>query len=111
MVLEKGEIEVFERPKVIYDEVNKKHVMWLHYDNLKYLTAELGVAISDSSTCPFKVRDHYRPNGHESLDIGMYLEPDTKKAYIGYAADHINKLSEWWNYQKTNSLLPPMTRT
>ncbi|WP_339702714.1 glycoside hydrolase family 43 protein [Algoriphagus aquimarinus] len=91
VVLEKGEIEVFERPKVVYDEVNKKYVMWFHFDNSKYLTAELGVATSDNPTGPFVVQDHYRPNGHESRDIGMYFEPDTKKAYIGYAADHINK--------------------
>lgn len=91
VVLEKGEIEVFERPKVIYDEINKKYVMWFHYDNSKYLTAELGVATSDSPLGPFEVQEHYRPNGHESRDIGMYFEPDTKKAYIGYAADHINK--------------------
>lgn len=91
VVLEKGEIEVFERPKVVYDEVNKKYVMWFHFDNSAYRTAELGVAVSDSPTGPFEVQEHYRPNGHESRDIGMYFEPDTKKAYIGYAADHINK--------------------
>lgn len=91
VVFEKGEIQVFERPKVIYDEANKKYVMWFHFDNSKYLTAELGVATSDSPTGPFIVQDHYRPNGHESRDIGMYFEPDTKKGYIGYAADHINK--------------------
>ncbi|MEB2785976.1 family 43 glycosylhydrolase [Algoriphagus persicinus] len=91
VVLEKGEIEVFERPKVVYDEVNKKYVMWFHFDNSAYRTAELGVATSDNPTGPFVVQDHYRPNGHESRDIGMYFEPDTKKAYIGYAADHINR--------------------
>lgn len=90
VVMEKGDIEIFERPKVIYDEANKKYVMWFHYDGKNYTVAELGVAVSDSPTGPFVLKDHYRPNGHESRDIGLYFEPDTKKAYIGYAADHTN---------------------
>ncbi len=91
VVLEKGEIEIFERPKVVYDELNKKFVMWFHFDGKSYTVAELGIAVSDSPTGPFNVKDHFRPNGHESRDIGMYFEPDTKKAYIGYAADHVNR--------------------
>jgi beta-galactosidase len=90
VVLEKGDIQTFERPKVIYDEVNKRYVMWFHYDGNGYTIAELGVAVSDSPTGPFTIKDHYRPNGHESRDIGMYFDPGTKKAFIGYAADHSN---------------------
>lgn len=91
VVLEKGAIEIFERPKVVYDAAKRGYVMWFHYDGKGYTVAELGVAISDSPTGPFVVQHHERPNGHESRDIGMYLEPDTKKAYIGYAADHTNQ--------------------
>ncbi len=95
VVIEKGDIQVFERPKVVYNESNGQYVMWFHYDGTLdgrgYGIAELGVAVSDNPTGPFVVQDHYRPNGHESRDIGMYFEPDTKKAYIGYAADHVNR--------------------
>jgi beta-galactosidase len=95
VVIEKGDILVFERPKVIYDEANERYVMWFHYDGIlngrNYGIAELGVAVSDTPTGPFVIQDHYRPNGHESRDIGWYFEPDTKKAYIGYAADHVNR--------------------
>ena len=95
VVIEKGDIRVFERPKVIYNESNGQYVMWFHYDGFldgrNYGIAELGIAVSDNPTGPFVVQDHYRPNGHESRDIGMYFEPDTKKAYIGYAADHVNR--------------------
>jgi beta-galactosidase len=65
--------------------------MWFHYDGNGYTIAELGVAVSKNPTGPFTVLDHYRPNGHESRDIGMYVDPETKKAYIGYAADHTNR--------------------
>ncbi len=91
VVLEKGEIEIFERPKVVYDAAKNQYVMWFHYDGNRYTVAELGVATSEKPTGPFVVQHHERPNGHESRDIGMYVEPDTKKAYIGYAADHTNR--------------------
>tara|TARA_R110002051_G_scaffold319452_1_gene403536 strand:+ start:6150 stop:7169 length:1020 start_codon:yes stop_codon:yes gene_type:complete len=94
-VLKKGAIKVFERPKVIYDKIKKQYVMWFHYDGVldgkNYRIAELGVAISKEPTGPFVIKDHYRPNGNESRDIGMYIDPKTQKAYIGYAAGHINK--------------------
>jgi len=90
VVIQKGNIEVFERPKVIYDKINKKYVMWFHYDGKSYSIAELGVAVSDKPTGPFVLKNHLRPNGHESRDIGLYIDPATDKAYIGYAADHVN---------------------
>ena len=90
VVLQKGNIEVFERPKVIYDKVNKKYVMWFHYDGNHYTIAELGIAVSSNPTGPFVMQNHLRPNGHESRDIGLYVDPETDKAYIGYAADHTN---------------------
>ncbi len=91
VVILKGEIPVLERPKVIYDAVNKRYVMWFHYDGARYDIAEVGVAVSDKPEGPFVMKKHFRPNGHESRDIGMYFDPETKKAYIGYAADHVNK--------------------
>jgi hypothetical protein len=91
VVLEKGTIETFERPKVVYDAAKRQYVMWFHFDGNRYTLAELGVAVSSSPTGPFVVQHHERPNGHESRDIGMYVDPETQKAYIGYAADHTNR--------------------
>ena len=91
VVMEKGNIEILERPKVIYDKINKRYVMWFHYDGKRYSIAELGVAVSDKPTGPFILQNHLRPNGHESRDIGLYVDPETDKAYIGYAADHVNR--------------------
>ena len=91
VVLAKGAIETFERPKVIYDAATQQYVMWFHYDGNRYALAELGVAVSSKPTGPFVVQNHARPNGHESRDIGLYVEPETQKAYIGYAADHVNR--------------------
>ena len=70
VVLDKGTIETFERPKVIYDAAKRQYVMWFHFDGNRYTLAELGVAVSPSPTGPFVVQKHERPNGHESRDIG-----------------------------------------
>ncbi len=91
IAMEKGNIEILERPKVIYDKVNKRYVMWFHYDGNRYSIAELGVAVSDKPEGPFILKKHFRPHGHESRDIGLYIDPETDKAYIGYAADHVNR--------------------
>ncbi len=97
VVMERGKIEIMERPKVIYDKINKRYVMWFHYDgndgkpgSRRYSLAELGVAVSKNPTGPFVLQKHFRPNGHESRDIGLYVDSETGKAYIGYAADHVN---------------------
>jgi len=94
VVLEKGDIQIMERPKVVHNDSAGEYVMWFHLDGtldgVSYGLAEQGVAVSAHPTGPFTILDHMRPNGHESRDIGMYIDPDTKKAYIGYAADHIN---------------------
>lgn len=38
--------KVVERPKVIYNEVSKKYVMWMHVDNGHYSKASVGIATS-----------------------------------------------------------------
>ena len=79
VVMEKGDVEILERPKVIYDKVNKRYVMWFHYDGNRYSIAELGVAVSNNPTGPFVLQKHFRPNGHESRDIGLYIDPEKER--------------------------------
>jgi hypothetical protein len=86
VVLQKGTIQVCERPKVIYSPAVKKYVMWFHYDNSAYSLAHLAVATADSATGPFSLVNHFLPNGHQSRDIGMFTDT-TGKTYILYAAD------------------------
>ena len=89
VVLRKGEIQVCERPKVIYSPSIKKYVMWFHYDNSSYTLAHLAVATADSATGSFTMLKHFLPNGHQSRDIGMYTDT-TGTTYIIYAADQTN---------------------
>jgi len=89
LVLAKGTIQVCERPKVVYSPKAGKYVMWFHYDNSSYTLAELGVATADSATGKFTLLNNFRPNGHQSRDIGMFQD-DSGKVYIMYAADSTN---------------------
>ena len=55
---------VLERPKVIYNKMTGKFVMWFHLE-LKgqgYSSARAGVAISDNPTGPFKFLYSFRPD-------------------------------------------------
>ena len=54
--------KVIERPKVIYNKMTKKFVMWLHVDSIDYKAAKSGVAISDSPAGPFQYLVGIRPN-------------------------------------------------
>ena len=111
VAMEKGAIGIFERPKVIHDLANDRYVLWFHYDGDRYSIAELGVAVSDSPTGPFTLVDHYRPHGHESRDIGLYFAPDTRTAYIGYAADHVNRTVRMVELADDYLRLTPTTST
>jgi hypothetical protein len=53
---------VIERPKVIYNALTKKFVMWLHQDSPNYQAARSGVAVSDTPVGPFKYIGSFRPN-------------------------------------------------
>jgi hypothetical protein len=77
---------IIERPKVAYNAKTGKYVMWFHYDNSNYGLAHQGVAVCDSAKGPYNLIGHFKPNGNESRDIGMFQDADGK-TYIGYAAN------------------------
>lgn len=89
VVFPRGNIAVLERPKVIYIAAARKYAMWFHYDNSGYSLAHVGVAVADGPRGPFALIDHFRPNGHQSRDLGLFV--DEGKAYLLYAADSVNK--------------------
>lgn len=78
---------VAERPKVYYNAKTKKFVMYIHIDGsvkgvspnpniVAYHYARVGVAISDKPEGPFKFLRTFRPLGHESRDIGQFIDDD-----------------------------------
>lgn len=109
---------VIERPKMIYNEKTKKHVIWFHadgrtpqYPDADYGKANAGIAIADSPKGPFKLLGSYDLNYVEDADQGydgdnlgsvrdmnLFVDDD-KTAYIIYSSQgnrttFISKLNE-----------------
>ncbi|MBP6374062.1 MAG: family 43 glycosylhydrolase [Flavobacterium sp.] len=100
---------VLERPKVYFNQMTKKYVMYLHID-VNYKLANMGIAISDKPTGPFKYVRRFRPLGFESRDIGQFIDNDGK-AYIIFedrpsGGFRIAKLSDdYMDVEKNMSLI------
>ena len=67
---------ILERPKVFYNAGTKKYVMYFHLDDKGYKVAQVGIAISDKPDGDFKFVRRFRPLGHESRDIGQFIDDD-----------------------------------
>lgn len=87
-VLQLGNVEnlqrdwVLERPKVFYNAKTKKYVMYFHLDGALpgetqgYNVARVGVATCDTVDGDYKYVNSFRPLGHESRDIGQFIDDD-----------------------------------
>ena len=88
---------VLERPKVYFNAKTKKFVMYAHLDDHRYRKAEVLVATSDTVDGDYKVVSHFRPLGHESRDIGQFIDDDGT-AYLIFEdrpnGFHIARLSD-----------------
>ncbi|MCK3684402.1 glycoside hydrolase family 43 protein [Maribellus sp. YY47] len=81
---------VLERPKVIYNAVNQKFVMYFHLE-LKgkgYSAARVGIAVSDEVTGPYNFIRSLRPNAGQ-WPVDMTVEQRTSTVAL---AD----FPEWW---------------
>jgi hypothetical protein len=73
---------VLERPKVFYNARTKKFVMYMHIDGPLpgegggYKLARVGVAVSDRVDGDYQYLKSFRPLGHESRDIGQFIDDD-----------------------------------
>lgn len=73
---------VLERPKVFYNAKTKKFVMYMHIDGAPvgqgggYQLARVGVATCDTVDGDYQYLKSFRPLGHESRDIGQFVDDD-----------------------------------
>lgn len=100
---------VLERPKVFYNSKTKKYVMYFHIDANNYKVAQVGVAISNTPDGEFTYVKRFRPLGHESRDIGQFIDDDGS-AYLVFEdrpfGFRIAKLSDdYMNVEKEMSLV------
>jgi hypothetical protein len=67
---------ILERPKVFYNAAAKKFVMYAHIDNGSYKFASIAVLTCDTVDGDYKYLKSFRPLGHESRDIGQFVDDD-----------------------------------
>ncbi len=72
---------VLERPKVFYNQKTQKYVMYMHIDGPlngrgDYRLARVGVATCDTVDGDYRYLKSFRPLGHESRDIGQFIDDD-----------------------------------
>jgi len=73
---------VLERPKVFYNPRTHQYVMYMHIDGPApgetggYKLARVGVAVSDTVDGDYRYLRSFRPLGHESRDIGQFIDDD-----------------------------------
>jgi Glycosyl hydrolases family 43 len=71
-----------ERPKVFYNAKTKRFVLYFHLDGAwpgekpGYNVARVGVATSDTVDGHYTFLKSFRPLGHESRDIGQFIDDD-----------------------------------
>jgi beta-galactosidase len=91
---------LMERPKVIFNPKTKQYVMWFHLElpGQGYKAARAGVAVSDKVTGPFRYVNSFRPNGHMSRDMTLFVDDDGAAYHIYSARENydlrITKLTD-----------------
>ena len=100
---------VLERPKVFYNRKTNKFVMYFHLDDRSYKVAKVGIAVSNKPDGNFTFVKSFRPLGHESRDIGQFIDDDGT-AYLVFEdrpfGFRIARLSDdYMNVEKEMSLI------
>ncbi len=67
---------VLERPKVFYSAAARRFVMYVHLDDARYALARVAVLVSDTVDGAYRYVNSFRPMGHESRDIGQFVDDD-----------------------------------
>jgi hypothetical protein len=91
--LHQGELAPFvslERPHVIYNDMTKKYVMWMHLENKEYNYGLTGVFVSVSPTGPFLLSSIFHDRGpdgggpynDDNRDQSIFKDDDGKAYHI-----------------------------
>lgn len=88
-----------ERPKVLYNKLINKFVMWMHVENGNdYLDAACAIAVSDTPDGEFTYLGCFNPFGYMSRDCTLYQDDDGTAYFISASRDnadmHVYRLTE-----------------
>lgn len=78
-----------ERPKVLYNKLTNKYVMWMHYENgLNYVDARCAVAVCDTIDGDYTYLGSFRPVGNMSRDCTVFIDDDGTAYFVSAARDN-----------------------
>jgi beta-galactosidase len=78
--------KLIERPKVIYNELTKKYVMFMHLDTDDYQYARVGIAVCDQLAGQYEFLGSIAPNQSDSRDMTI-VKDDDGRAYIFHSSE------------------------
>ena len=100
---------VIERPKVVWNTVTQRFVMWFHLDSIDYRYRYTGVATSPTPNDTFTFVQAFQPDGIPSLDMNLYEDKrdgSVQGAYLVRSCDNqyvgISRLTD--DYLNTTGL-------
>ena len=67
---------ILERPKVYHNELTHQFVMYAHIDDRAYKVASVAVFTCATVDGDYQYVKRFRPLGHESRDIGQFVDDD-----------------------------------
>jgi Beta-xylosidase len=100
-----------ERPKVLYNSLTNKFVLWVHYENGKdYSSAGCAIATCDTPDGDFIYHGAFNPYGYMSRDCTLFLDDDGSAYFISAARDnadlHVYRLTaDFMNVDKLVNIL------
>jgi hypothetical protein len=90
-----------ERPKVLYNSLLKKYILWAHFENgSDYTRAACSIASCDTPDGDFVYHGSFNPFGYMSRDCTLYQDDDEAKTayFISASRDnadlHVYRLTE-----------------
>jgi hypothetical protein len=83
-----------ERPKIIKCAATGQYVMWWHLDTESFALRSVGVATAPAITGPWTFLSCFHPDGLDSYDMGLYLDPDGAAYLVRSVANQFAGISQ-----------------
>lgn len=78
-----------ERPKVLYNKLTNKFVMWMHYENgINYAEARCAIATCDTPDGDFVYHGSFQPYGNISRDCTLFQDDDGMAYFVSSARNN-----------------------
>jgi len=97
-----------ERPKILYNQITSKYVLWFHLDTASFSLQKVGVATANKITGPYTWISGFQPDNLASYDMTVYQDPHrSDRAFLCRSVENqyagISQLTE--DYLNTTGII------